>query len=79
MPQPRVRQPDHLSWLTRTENNADKLRDGTGGNMVSGDAVCEIRAKYATGQHTHRSLGDEYGVNHSNISRIVNYQQRTVS
>lgn len=34
--------------------------------------VIEIRSRYAAGGSTHRSLGEEYGLNHINIGQIVN-------
>ena len=78
--------PRHLSWKTRAENLADKMRDGTDHNGEANGScklttmqVAEIRERYATGQHTHRSLAAEYGVSYANIGKIVNYRTRKLS
>ena len=78
--------PHHLSWKTPAENMRDKMRDGTDHNgeahgmcKLSTMQVAEIRERYATGQHTHRSLGAEYGVSATNIGHVVNYRTRKVS
>ena len=78
--------PRHLSWKTRAENEADKMRDGTDANgeaswscKLTTIQVAEIRERYATGQHTHRSLAAEYGVSHTLIWHIVTYQRRKLS
>ena len=78
--------PRHLSWKTRAENMADKMRDGTDTNgeangkcKLTTMQVTEIRERYATGQHTHRSLAAEYGVSYALIGHIVNYRRRKLS
>ena len=78
--------PRHLSWKTSAENKADKMRDGTDANgeahgkcKLTTMQVAEIRERYATGQHTKRSLAAEYGVSDVHIGHIVNYRRRKVS
>ena len=75
--------PRHLSWKTRAENLADRMRDGTDNNgeangkcKLTTMQVAEIRERYATGQHTYRSLAAEYGVSDTNIGLIVTYRTR---
>ena len=78
--------PRHLSWKTSAENKADKMRDGTDANgeahgrcKLTTMQVDEIRERYATGQHTHRSLAAEYGVSDTHIGDIVKYRRRKLS
>ena len=78
--------PRHLSWKTSAENKADKMRDGTDANgeahgkcKLTTMQVAEIRERYATGQHTKRSLAAEYGVSDVHIGHIVNYRRRKLS
>ena len=75
--------PLHLSWKTRKENSADKLRDGTdnngerhGGVKVSTVDIDKIRERYAAGGNTQRQLAAEYGVGQPHISHIVNGKRR---
>ena len=70
--------PLHLSWLTRTENRADRRRDGTHNNgelnpmsKLDADEVSEIRAAYATGRYRQPELAERYGVSRPQVSRIV--------
>jgi predicted XRE-type DNA-binding protein len=76
---PQCINPLHLSWLTRAENLADRKRDGTevkgehnGMSKLDAEEVAEIRAKYAIGQYLQRELAEQYGVDRSQISYIVN-------
>lgn len=71
--------PRHLSWGTHAENRADCKRDGTelkgekhANSKLCAVEVAEIRAAYATGRYRQRELAEQYGVNQSNISYIVN-------
>lgn len=70
--------PDHLELGTQTENNLDKLRDGTttngsknGASKLTEDVVGNIRALYATGKVTQKALALKYNVSETCIRRIV--------
>jgi hypothetical protein len=65
---------------TIAENNADRDRKGRNADRrgvkcptakLTNDLVEEIRAAYATGRHTQRSLARAYGVSQSSISEVV--------
>jgi len=43
-----------------------------GTSKLTQEQAQEIRQKYATGAFTQKELGFEYGVDQSNVSRIVN-------
>jgi hypothetical protein len=45
-------------------------------SKLSNKQVAEIRALYATGKYSHRSLGETYGVSHSNIGHILRIETR---
>ena len=69
----------HLSWKTAAENQADRDRDGTdnkgeknGISKLTDTKVIEIRARYSTGRITQQGLAEEYGVDQSLISEVVN-------
>lgn len=71
--------PRHLYWGDAKQNAADRKRDGTetwgeshGSCKLTESDVLEIRRLYATGNYTHRSLAEMYGVVHSTIRQIVN-------
>lgn len=71
--------PAHLFLGDQYVNMGDaKAKKRSANGMRQGQAkltdaqVAEIRAKYATGQHSQASLGREYGVTSSNIWAIVN-------
>lgn len=73
--------PAHLTPGTQSENQQDMVKKGRIGErrLANGKAgsrrqakltpetAAEIRAKYATGEYTHRSLAAEYGVGHTTI------------
>lgn len=78
---PRCCRPDHLFLGTQADNLHDMFAKdrrppaiGTriGCSKLNETLIRQIRAKYATGKYTHRSLAKEYGVAHSGISKIVN-------
>ena len=74
---------EHLRAGTQLENIADMLQKGRGANpphcpgmkcgrrKLTDDDVRDIRARYATGTISQRSLASEYGVTQPNIGRIV--------
>jgi predicted XRE-type DNA-binding protein len=71
--------PRHLNWGTHAENRADRKRDGTetkgeknGQSKLDAAEVAEIRTAYATGRYRQRELAEQYGVDRSQISYIVN-------
>lgn len=73
---------DHLIVGTRVQNNADrdtKNRTARGERQglakLTEDDVHEIRALYATGRYRQVDLGRLYGIDGSNISRLVNHKQ----
>lgn len=68
--------PSHLFAGTNTDNMADCATKGRTRRTVtrtrfSDQQVVDIRAKYATGLATHRSLAAEYDVGKSTIASIV--------
>jgi NUMOD4 motif len=70
----------NLSYGTRSENLADRVRDGQDnrgerhyGAKLTWDAVAEIRQRVAVGEEQ-RSIAREYGVTFQNISAIVNWR-----
>jgi hypothetical protein len=85
--------PQHLSWKTRAENQADRKRDGTdvyasnkdsGNCKLSNADVARIRELWE-GPHrgpdgtgpTQQELADQFGCDRSNIGHIVNGHTRT--
>lgn len=72
--------PDHLRWATKSENQADRLIDGThnrgdrsGQAKLTWAKAQEIREKAAAGNPI-RSIAKEYGIHHSQVSRIATGQ-----
>lgn len=70
--------PRHLSWATRAENEADKVRHGTSNRgersavaVLNGDAVRSIRSRYAAGGITQQQLATEHGVHIMTINDII--------
>lgn len=64
--------PDHLEVVTPTENR----RRGAGTKLTAPQVV-SIRERYAAGGQTTISLGSEYGVTPSQISRIITGDRNT--
>tara|TARA_R110000822_G_scaffold309874_1_gene440513 strand:+ start:1683 stop:2177 length:495 start_codon:yes stop_codon:yes gene_type:complete len=69
----------NLEWCTHKENTHHAMseglwisRKGEDVGKLRNNQVLKLREKYATGEYTHRELGKEYGLNQSNVSRIVN-------
>lgn len=69
---------ENLEWGTQKENMEDSVVHGTsnrgdrnGQAKVSRNDVCEIIARYRQGGVTQAQLGEEYGVNHAQINRIL--------
>lgn len=74
--------PANLSYGTRSQNNEDKIRDGThlygsrvGWAKLTEGAVRECRARYSTGGATFRSLADEFGVGIATMHHAVTGKQ----
>lgn len=72
--------PDHLFLGTHAENDADRISKGRSARAAGEKSATakltwvqarEIRAAYATGAHSHRSLAALYGVGKSIIGRVV--------
>jgi hypothetical protein len=72
--------PEHLTFGSHAENMRDKVEAGRQARLKGADngraklteeQVLEIRRSYAEGGVTQQALGDEYGIDHSVISRIV--------
>lgn len=68
--------PNHLSWKTRVENEADKLRDGAlargerqGGAKLTSADVRVIRCRLSDGE-TQAGLAADFGVTQECISKI---------
>ena len=75
--------PAHLRQGTDAENSADKLARGreargerSGAVKVTDAVVDEIRARYAAGGATHRSLAAAYGLSKTHIGAIVTRRKR---
>lgn len=75
--------PNHLFVGTAKSNFYDMVEKGRFDHVKGESCGCaknkewqimEIRAKYSTGQYTHRQLAKEYGVNHTTIGDIINYK-----
>ena len=65
--------PSHLSWKTRSENQQDRLRDGTdargenhGQAKLTEQQVLEIRESSDTG----KALAEKFGIGETQVSRI---------
>lgn len=74
--------PAHLSTGTQADNLSDMRRKGRGKHQIhhgssnanaklSDEQVAEIRARYAAGGATYRSLAADYGVHFSRIGHII--------
>lgn len=70
--------PEHLSWCTRTENNADKVSKGRqskgekhGRAKVTDAIALDICARYDAGE-TQTAIARSYGIAQSQVSFIVN-------
>lgn len=70
--------PDHLSWKTRKENEADKILHGTSQhgerNTQARLSVADIAA-IRSSTLLQRELADMYGVRQGTISRIINQKR----
>lgn len=64
--------PDHLRAGTQIENMEDMTSRDRFYSKLTRDDVVQIRERYSAGGITHETLGKEFGVSGSNISRIVN-------
>lgn len=67
---------DNLAYGTYTENENDKIQNGTwntrnGGAKITPSQVLEIRARLSNGEN-HNSLAKEFGVSRPTINRIAN-------
>ena len=72
--------PNHLSWKTRAENDADKKRDGTGNageahNMckLTWEKVAQIRAIDSTTVLTQIEIAKHFGISRPTVSHIANH------
>ncbi len=71
--------PQHLYADTISQNNKDKIIDGTSllgelnpQHKLNEKQVIEIRTKYKTGKYSHRFLATEYNVSRRLIACIIN-------
>ena len=87
--------PQHLSWQTNAENQADRKRDGTYGTpgnedhhncKLSNADVARIRGLWEGPFRgpdrtgpTQSELADQFGCGRRQVGRIVNYKNRTNS
>ena len=69
--------PRHLSWKTRAENNADKLRDGTDNRGMKHNLAKltdeQVLEAYDLAWHsdlTQREIGKQFGVSQRSVSDI---------
>jgi HNH endonuclease len=68
--------PDHLFLGTAHENSLDMARKGRHLGEISchkltNQQVAQIRTDYASGGCTYKSLGNQYGVDHTAIYKII--------
>lgn len=70
--------PQHLSWKSHKDNEADKILHGTlacgerhGRAKLTEAAVLEIRAEYANGNIMQKELADKWNVGQALISFII--------
>jgi DNA-binding XRE family transcriptional regulator len=61
--------PAHLTAKTRSENQADRILDGTNGNL-SQSQVIEIRRLLTLGELTKTEIGKMFGVARQTITKI---------
>lgn len=62
----------NLEWVSQSENMQHAYDTGLRKQRkLKNSDVIEIREKYATGNYTHRQLGEEYNVNHSTIGNVL--------
>ena len=73
--------PYHLFEGTMKDNMNDRDNKGrglkgekNGRSKLTEAQVKEIRTKYAAGGTSYKKLGEEYGINQSLISNIINYK-----
>lgn len=73
--------PRHLSWATRAENEADKVRHGTsnrgersGASVLTWPQVHAIRSRYIDGNVTQQQLATEHGVHIMTINDIIHHR-----
>lgn len=75
--------PENLEWVTHQENGLHSWRIGThkavpnygvknGNSVLDSSKVKHIRELYATGLHSHKSLGKMFDVDATTIGQIVN-------
>ena len=71
--------PNNLSYGTRLENHADKIRHGTSGKgeqnsmaKLTENDVLAIRAKYKKGVYGYIRIAKEYNVLSGTIQKIIN-------
>jgi len=62
---------DNLKYGTHKENEADKVRDGTSGHVLSNEKILEIRYIYNSNQLNCRQLANLYELDYSQVSNIV--------
>lgn len=63
---------ENLYWGTESSNQQDCVERGRNPNAkLTKDSINEIRELYATGLYTHRDLGPMFGVDCSEISRLL--------
>jgi hypothetical protein len=75
--------PAHLFLGTHQDNVDDRQQKGRtlvgeqhGKHKLSDIQVAEIRRRYSTGKETQTDLAKVFGIAHSQISKIVNLEQR---
>lgn len=75
---------DNLEWCTQSENSMHAVKMGLmvhpKGELspmakLTFKKAEEIRKKYAQGGTTHQKLAEEYGVVHSQISKVLHYKR----
>lgn len=69
--------PDHLFIGSHLENMHDAMKKGIkSGTPLTNSNVIDIRDKWAKGGVSQYTIADEYGVDQSYISRVVNKKRR---